>query len=163
MRSVWIIIGIKSQEIQKQWFRRQMELAGRPDLPVMIHSRNAAEDTMNIDESTRSGSTGCHPLLFLFKRDGTGIIQDGLLYWRRWRCDIQKREKTKRSCRRNSIKRILLETDCPYMAPEPHRGMRNNSAYIRYVAKILSVKGTDLRRSSRADRKECKKDVPVVA
>ena len=90
------------QNAQRYWFRRQMELARETNLPVIIHSRDAAAD--GSDESgSRRGDTGCHPLLFLLQRDGTGIYQNGLLHRCRWRRHIQKRKKTKRDSGSNPI------------------------------------------------------------
>ena len=89
------------QNAQRYWFRRQMELARETNLPVIIHSRDAAADT---DESgPRRGDTGCHPLLFLLQRDGTGIYQNGLLHRCRWCRHIQKRKKTERDSGSNPI------------------------------------------------------------
>ena len=55
------------------------------------------------ERGSRRGDTGCHPLLFLLQRDGTGIYQNGLLHRCRWRCHIQKRKKTKRNSGGNPI------------------------------------------------------------
>ena len=55
---------------------------------------------------------------------------------------LKMQKKAKETARQIPLERIVLETDCPYMAPEPNRGKRNNSAYIRYVAeKIAELKG----------------------
>ena len=78
------------REVQKKWFIRQLELARELDLPVLIHSREAAADTM---ERTKRRD----PLLFLFKRNGTRIYQDGILH-RRWRSgNVQECEEVEGS------------------------------------------------------------------
>jgi len=92
------------QNAQRYWFRRQMELARETNLPVIIHSRDGSSRYYGSDESgSRRGDTGCHPLLFLLQRDGTGIYQNGLLHRCRWRRHIQKRKKTERNSGSNPI------------------------------------------------------------
>ena len=86
------------QNAQRYWFRRQLELARETNLPVIIHSRDASDES-----GPRRGDTGCHPLLFLLQRDGTGIYQNGLLHRCRWRRHIQKRKKTERDSGSNPI------------------------------------------------------------
>ena len=104
------------REVQKKWFIRQLELARELDLPVLIHSREAAADTMEIMKEHVKGLSG----VVTFKNA----------------------KKLKEVVENIPLTSIVLETDCPYMAPEPNRGKRNNSAYIRYVAeKIAELKG----------------------
>ena len=76
----------EGHDLQKHWFIRQLDLAREMNKPVMIHSREAAADTM----------------LFLFTGDGTGICKDGILHRSRRCCDIQELKEVKRDCRRNS-------------------------------------------------------------
>ena len=68
-------------DLQKYWFIRQLELAGEKKLPVMIHSREAAADTMEIMKEIRQRSEWSDPLLLLFTGDGTGVCENGLLSW----------------------------------------------------------------------------------
>ena len=92
----------ESQNAQRYWFRRQMELGNQPsgDHPFQrCSSRYHGSD----ERGSRRGDTGCHPLLFLLQRDGTGLYQNGLLHRCRWRCHIQKRKKTKRNSGGNPI------------------------------------------------------------
>ena len=104
------------REVQKKWFIRQLELARELDLPVLIHSREAAADTMEIMKEHAKGLSG--------------VIHNG---YKQNCCAFHDSVP---------LTSIVLETDCPYMAPEPNRGKRNNSAYIRYVAeKIAELKG----------------------
>lgn len=92
------------QNAQRYWFRRQLELARETNLPVIIHSRDAAADTMEVMKAVHAEEIpGCHPLLFLLQRDGTGIYQNGLLHRCRWRRHIQKRKKTERDSGSNPI------------------------------------------------------------
>ena len=110
------------QQKQRYWFVRQLALAQEADLPVIIHSRDAAEDTMQIMKKARE--------------DGIkGVIHCGVVTFKNARKLVQTVEEIPLSA-------IVLETDCPYMAPEPHRGTRNDSRNIPYVIeKIAKIKG----------------------
>ena len=78
----------ESHDLQKEWFVRQLNLARELDLPVLIHSRDAAADTDGDYEAVRTGTGRCNSLFFLFRRDGRGIREDGILYRHRRRGDI---------------------------------------------------------------------------
>ena len=109
------------REVQKKWFIRQLELARELDLPVLIHSREAAADTMEIMKEHAKGLSGLIHCYSYSKEMAPEYIK---------------------MVENIPLTSIVLETDCPYMAPEPNRGKRNNSAYIRYVAeKIAELKG----------------------
>lgn len=133
----------KIQEKQRCWFRRQLELAKKSDLPVIIHSRDAAEDTMgilkDIGQWELSGVIHCYSysveMAKEFVKMGYYIGVGGVVTFKNAR-------KLKETVQEIPLERILLETDCPYMAPEPHRGERNDSSYIPYVVeKIAELKG----------------------
>lgn len=143
------------QERQRYWFQRQLELAAESKLPVIIHSRDAAEDTMRIlkkagswrisagasgeEKEERCGVIHCYSYSPEMAREyvkmGYYIGVGGVVTFKNAR-------KLKETVQDIPLERILLETDCPYMAPEPHRGERNDSSYIPYVAeKIAELKG----------------------
>ena len=131
------------REVQKKWFIRQLELARELDLPVLIHSREAAADTMEIMKEHAKGLSGVIHCYSYSKEMAQEYIKMGFLH-RRWRSgNVQECEEAERSSGKYSAdNQLYSETDCPYMAPEPNRGKRNNSAYIRYVAeKIAELKG----------------------
>ena len=97
---------------------------------------------MEIMKEHAKGLSGVIHCLFLFKRNGTRIYQDGILHRRGGVVTFKNAKKLKEVVENIPLTSIVLETDCPYMAPEPNRGKRNNSAYIRYVAeKIAELKG----------------------
>ena len=133
------------QEKQRYWFGRQLQLAHQADLPVIIHSRDAAEDTMEIVQKehdagiTEPGVIHCYSyspeMAQEFIRLGYYIGVGGVV-------TFKNAKKLVRTVEEIPLERILLETDCPYMAPEPHRGTRNDSRNIAYVAeKIAQIKG----------------------
>ncbi len=131
------------QKSQRYWFRRQMELGQECDLPVIIHSRDADSDTMEIlqeyhNENTR-GVIHCYSysaqMAEQFIDMGYSIGIGGVITFKNARKLIETVEAI-------PLEKILLETDCPYMAPEPHRGKRNSSLYLPYIAdKIAEIKG----------------------
>ena len=130
------------QENQRYWFKRQLELAKEKDLPVIIHSRDAAEDTMQILKETpmreMPGVIHCYSYSVEMAREflkmGYDIGVGGVL-------TFKNAKKLRAVVEEIPLERILLETDCPYMAPEPHRGERNCSLLIPYVVeKIAEIK-----------------------
>ena len=131
------------QENQRMWFARQLELARETGLPVIIHSRDAAEDTMKVMKEAHaeeiSGVIHCYSyskeLAQEFVKMGYYIGVGGVVTFKNAKKLVQTVEAI-------PLERILVETDCPYMAPEPHRGTRNDSSNIPYViAKIAQIKG----------------------
>ena len=131
------------QEAQRYWFRRQMELAREETLPVIIHSRDAAEDTMRLMQEIHAeeipGVIHCYSyskeMALEFVKMGYRIGVGGVVTFKNAR-------KLKETVEAVPMEAILLETDCPYMAPEPHRGTRNDSSNIPYVVNtIAQIKG----------------------
>jgi len=132
----------ESHDVQKKWFIRQLELARELNLPVIIHSRDAAADTLEIMKEYGQGLRGvihCFSYSIELAREyvkmGFHIGIGGVVTFKNGR-------KLKEIAAEIPLERILLETDCPYLAPVPFRGKRNCSAYISYVAQeIASLKG----------------------
>lgn len=131
------------QEKQRYWFGRQLQLAREADLPVIIHSRDAAADTLQMmrdnHAETIPGVIHCYSyspeLAQEFVRMGYYIGVGGVV-------TFKNAKKLVETVQTIPMERILLETDSPYMAPEPHRGTRNDSRNIPYViAKIAELKG----------------------
>lgn len=131
------------QKAQRYWFKRQLELARETKLPVIIHSRDAAADTMEVMRDAHAeeipGVIHCYSyskeMAQEFIRMGYYIGVGGVV-------TFKNAKKLKETVESIPLERILLETDCPYMAPEPYRATRNNSSNIPYViAKIAELKG----------------------
>ena len=130
------------REVQKKWFIRQLELARELDLPVLIHSREAAADTMEIMKGHAKGLSGVIHCYSYSKEMAQEYIKMGFYIGVGGVVTFKNAKKLKEVVENIPLTSIVLETDCPYMAPEPNRGKRNNSAYIRYVAeKIAELKG----------------------
>lgn len=127
------------QAKQREWFKRQMLLAKEHNLPVIIHSRDAAEDTMRVMKEIKAeeipGVIHCYSysveMAKEFVKMGYYIGIGGVL-------TFKNAKKLKEVAAEIPLERILLETDCPYMAPEPHRGERNSSLYLPYVVEKLA-------------------------
>lgn len=131
------------REIQKDVFRKHMKLAEELKLPVIIHDRDAHEDTLNIMKEFPNvkGVVHCFSGSVEFAREclklGYYIGVTGVV-------TFKNAKKVVQVVREVPVERLLVETDCPYMAPEPNRGKRNKSSYIKYVIeKIADIKEID--------------------
>jgi len=134
-----------SREVQKAAFRLQMELARELKLPVVIHDRDAHKDTLDILKEFPQviGTVHCFSGSVEFAREcldiGYYIGFTGVI-------TFKNAKKISDVAREVPMDRILVETDCPYMAPEPHRGKRNESDYIKYIIeKISEIKGKTIK------------------
>lgn len=120
--------------VQKKWFKRQLELAGKVKLPVIIHSRDATEDTLDIIKSDCAIENGGVIHCFSYSQEIARIYLDmgfylgvgGVITFKNSRKLVEVVEKA-------PLDRIVIETDAPYLAPEPYRGKRNCSIYLKYV------------------------------
>lgn len=132
-------------EIQKLWFERQLQMAREVKLPVIIHSREAAKDTLDMMQALHAGKIGgvihCYSYTKEMAREylnmdfhfGIG----GVITFR-------NAKKLKEAVEYIPIEKILLETDSPYLAPEPNRGKRNSSLNLPYVVQeIAAIKKLD--------------------
>jgi TatD DNase family protein len=131
------------REMQKEWFIRQLALAKEVRLPVNIHSREAAQDTFDIMKTEHAGSTGgvihCYSGSKEMARDylnlGYYLGVGGVVTFKNARV-------LKEVVAYAPLDRILVETDCPYLAPTPFRGKRNASPLLSYVLdQIAELKG----------------------
>jgi len=128
---------------QKKWFIKQLCLAREVNLPVIIHSRDAAADTMQIMKENHAEDIGgvihcfsySSELALEYVKMGFYIGVGGVVTFKNAKKMVECVEKV-------PLSSIVLETDCPYLAPEPHRGKRNSSLELKYVVeKISQIKG----------------------
>lgn len=131
------------QERQRYWFARQIQLAKDANLPIIIHSRDAAQDTLKVMQQahaeTQSGVIHCYSYSKEMARE---FLEMGYYIGVGGVVTFKNAKKLVETVSVIPLERILLETDCPYMAPEPHRGKRNSSLYLPYVRdKIAEIKG----------------------
>ena len=132
----------ESHDLQKEWFIRQLKLAGELKLPVLIHSREAAADTMEIMKEYARGLKGVIHCYSYSKEMAAEYVKMGFYIGVGGVVTFKNGRKLKETVKEIPLEAIVLETDCPYLAPEPFRGKRNHSMYIRYVAEeIARLKG----------------------
>ena len=129
------------RDVQQHAFRLQMALAEELELPVVIHEREAHGDALTIIDEYPSGKgvfhcfSGSPELANELVRRGWYIGFTGVVTFK----NARKAVETAKSI---PLGRILIETDCPYMAPEPYRGRRNDPSYVPLVAqKIAELRG----------------------
>lgn len=126
------------REVQKEWFIRQLELAKKRSLPVNIHSRDAAEDTFQIMKEHAQGLKGIIHCFSGSKELAVEYVKMGFYIGVGGVVTFKNGKKLKQVVEAIPLTSIVLETDCPYLAPEPNRGKRNNSSYIKYVAEEIA-------------------------
>lgn len=132
----------ESHDIQKKWFIRQLELAREFRLPVVIHSREAAADTMEIMKGYAQGLKGVIHCYSYSGEMAKEYVKMGFCIGVGGVVTFKNARKLRETVEVVPVESIVLETDCPYLAPVPYRGKRNNSAYIRYVAEeVARLKG----------------------
>ena len=137
------------REIQKKAFRMQMELARELDLPVIVHEREAHEDGMAIVEEFPEVKgvfhcySGSAEMAKVLVKKGWYIGFTGVLTFKNARKALEVAASI-------PMDRIVIETDCPYMAPDPFRGKRNDPGKIyRMVEKLAELRGLTVEEAQR--------------
>ena len=145
------------RQVQQRAFRMQMELARELDMPVIIHERNAHEDGMNIvrEFPKVTGVFHCYSGSAEMARQlvnmGWYIGFTGVLTFKNARKAVE-------TAQRIPLERIVLETDCPFMAPEPYRGKRNHPGYLMQMAqKLAQIRGLDVEEVIRVTTENAKR------
>ncbi|MCJ8010005.1 TatD family hydrolase [Lederbergia wuyishanensis] len=134
------------KEIQKDVFRKQIRLAKKINMPIIIHNRDATQDIIQILQEEHAEEVGgimhcfsgsaevakqCMDLNFYISLGGPVTFKNA--------------KKPKEVAIQVPLDRLLIETDCPYLAPHPYRGKRNEPSYVRLVAEqIADLKGISL-------------------
>lgn len=130
------------REVQKKWFIRQLALAREKNLPVIIHSRDAAEDTFEIMKEHGAGLEGVIHCFSGSKEMALRYVEMGFYIGIGGVVTFKNGRKLKEVAEAVPLTSILIETDCPYMAPVPNRGKRNSSLNLKYIAdEIANIKG----------------------
>lgn len=130
-------------ETQKHWFVRQLELARQVGLPAIIHSRDAAKDTLDVMKDQHAEEIGGVIHCFSYGVEmAREYLNMGFYLGIGGVVTFNNARKLKEVAAMCPLDRILLETDCPYLAPVPNRGKRNSSLNLPYVVEaIASIKG----------------------
>ena len=144
------------QNMQREWFKKQLDMACELNMPVIIHSRDANDEVFSIIESSpaRKGVihsfSGDAPLAAKYVELGFYIGIGGVV-------TFKKADVLKEVCKKVPLSKLLLETDCPYLAPHPYRGRRNDSAKLGLVAEeIARIKGVSVEEVCSATTKNAK-------
>lgn len=131
------------REAQKIWFSKQISLARNVKLPIIVHDRDAHEDTMNILKSEKAGEVGgvlhCYTGSVEMARE---LLNMGFMISFAGPVTFKNANRLLEVAKYVPDDMLLIETDCPYLAPEPYRGKRNESAYVKMTAeKIAKIRG----------------------
>jgi TatD DNase family protein len=129
--------------VQKRWFAAQLEVAKQQQIPVIIHSRDAAEDTMRILKAYPAGElTGIIHCFGYSKEMAHEFVKMGYYIGVGGVVTFKNAKRLVSVVEDMDLSHIVLETDCPYMTPVPHRGKRNSSLELPFIAeKIAQIKG----------------------
>lgn len=131
----------ENHNLQRKWFIAQLELAKEVNKPVIVHSRDASKDTFDIlkDAKKRFGTeavvhcySGSPEMALEYVKLGYYIGVGGVVTFKNGR-------KLRETVEEIPLENILVETDCPYMAPEPYRGKRNDSTKLSYIVERIAL------------------------
>ena len=147
------------KEIQKEVFRKQIRLAKKVKLPIVIHNREATQDIVEILKEEEAGEVGgimhcfsgsaetakeCVEMNFYISLGGPVTFKNA--------------KKPKEVAMEIPMERLLIETDCPYLAPHPNRGKRNEPSYVKLVAEqIAEIKGISYEEVAKKTTENAKK------
>ena len=124
------------KEVQKEFFEAQIELSKKLGLPIIVHDREAHGDTLDLLRRTKpQGIIHCFSGS---KEMAQEIIRLGMYIGLNGVTTFKNARKSLETARAIPIERLVLETDCPYLAPTPVRGTRNDSSNIPYIAEVLA-------------------------
>jgi TatD DNase family protein len=132
------------RDVQRFWFERQLELAYKINKPVVIHSRDAAEETFEIirNKSVRRGVIHCYSGALKMAQE---YVDMGFYLGIGGVVTFPKTKKLREVVEHIPLTKLLIETDCPYLAPVPHRGERNESKFLHFIAaKIAEIRQTTI-------------------
>lgn len=140
------------RDVQRKWFVEQLKLAKEVNLPVVIHTREAAQETFEILKEAQDGTlrgvlhcySGSVEMALEYIKLGFYISIAGPVTFNNSRV-------LKEVVKAVPLDKLLVETDCPYLTPEPNRGKRNEPAYVKYVAgEIADIKGISFEELAKA-------------
>lgn len=127
------------RDTQKKWFREQINLAKQLDLPYIVHDRDAHEDVLRImKEEHYSGTRGILHCFSSSVEMAREFIKLGFMISLGGPVTFKKSKIPKMVAQEIPLEHLLIETDSPYLAPEPFRGKRNEPLYVKYVAEEIA-------------------------
>ncbi len=152
------------RDIQKKWFKEQLKLAKEVDLPVIIHTRDAAQDTFDILKNAQDGRlkgvlhcySGSVEMAMEYIKMGFYISLAGPV-------TFKNSKVSKEVAKAVPLDKLLVETDSPYLTPEPYRGKRNEPIFVRYVAgTIAETRGISFEELAKATNRNTRKLFKIV-
>ncbi|OGJ56797.1 hypothetical protein A2635_04375 [Candidatus Peribacteria bacterium RIFCSPHIGHO2_01_FULL_51_9] len=123
--------------VQQEVFREQLKLANELHLPVVVHCRNAIEDVWSIVDEMRPEKLVLHCCTEVFE-DVWRFLERGYLLSFTGIATYPKSEEIRETIRQCPLEQMMIETDAPYLAPQGHRGKRNEPAFVLEVAKLIA-------------------------
>jgi TatD DNase family protein len=127
------------KELQQEWFIHQLQLAEREQLPVIIHSREAAQDTLEIMKEYCDWSQGGVIHCFSYSPEMAKIyLRKGFYLGIGGVVTFKNSKKLKEVVEMAPLEQMVLETDAPYLTPVPNRGQRNDSRQLVYVVDMIA-------------------------
>ena len=137
--------GKEDYELQKKWFIAEINLAKKLDLPIVVHSRDACKDTLDIIKTYAKGLTGIIHCFSYEKEVALEYVDMGYCIGVGGVVTFKNGRKLKEVVEAIPIENIVAETDAPWLTPMPFRGKRNESDYIKYVIEeIAKIKNIDV-------------------
>lgn len=132
-----------SREVQKHWFIRQLQIAADTEMPVIIHSRDAAQDTWEIMQEHCVWENGGVIHCFSYSPEiARQYLEQGFFLGIGGVVTFENARKLGEVVQMAPLEQLVLETDCPYLTPVPHRGKRNDSGYLTHVVDaVATLKG----------------------
>ena len=152
------------RDIQRKWFKEQLKLAKEVDLPVIIHTREAAQETFDILKEAQDGSlrgvlhcySGSVEMALEYIKLGFYISIAGPV-------TFNNAKVTKEVAKAVPLDKLLIETDCPYLTPMPYRGKRNEPMFTKYVAEtIAEIRGITFDELAKATNRNTKELFKII-
>ena len=141
----------ENKELQEQAFIKQIELANKLELPIVIHSRDASVDTINIIEENKVNKVGIFHCCQQNQEMIKNALRLGYYISLAGPVTFKNAKNSADIIQMIPMDKLLIETDSPYLAPEPNRGKRNDCRNVKYVAqRIADVKGITLEEVAKA-------------
>ncbi|MGM7724488.1 TatD family hydrolase [Metabacillus sp. Hm71] len=134
------------KDVQKEVFRKQIQLAKEVQLPIIIHNRDATEDVVKILNEEKASEVGGIMHCFTGSLEVAKQCMDMNFYLSfGGPVTFKNAKKPKEVVKEIPMERLLIETDCPYLTPHPFRGKRNEPSYVKYVAEqIAELRGISI-------------------
>ena len=154
----------ENKDLQKDIFVKQIEIANKMDLPISIHTREAVYDTLEVLKNRikvkNSGIFHCCPLNIELIKEAVKL---GFYISFSGNVTFKNSKNANKCIEAVPIDKLLIETDSPYMTPEPYRGKRNNSIYVKLVAqKIAEVRNMELEDIAKITLENAKRVYKIV-